>query len=257
MTIANNPASGARQLTRGFGVVAKAVMRDKAISPPARALYALLATYADDYGECFPSNKTLAEDMGTADSTVRRLQDELEERGVIRREPHYDEGGRRSSNRIHLIDVQIGERLPTGGRGVPPTGRQGVPPTGGRVTTPEGTTPEGTTPPPSGVVAPTAETEPAAPAAPPRRRKNPTTAAPDLFPLTDAMLDWGRERGAPSRQWLERETERFLNWARARDERYSNWTAAWRNWVLKDLPEVGVGPALLDESGYAPDDKRR
>lgn len=243
-------------MTRGFGIVAKAVMRDKAISPPARALYALLATYADDNGECFPSNRQLAEDMGTADSTVRRLQDELEERGVILRTPKYDEGGRRTSNRIHLIDVQIGGGSPTGGRGVPPTGGREVPPTSRRVTTPLRTTPEGTTDHPSGGPPPTSERA--------SKRRGASSAAPPSLPLTPGMLRWAADNGATDEAWLQAQTEEFLTWARSVDKRFVDWEQAWRNSLLRAIGRGGgtvrrlpTPVAVVDADGYAIDDWRR
>jgi hypothetical protein len=93
-----------RRFKRGFGVVAKAVMRDRTIGVPARTLYALLATYADDDGLCLPSNETLAHDLGTSARTVQRLLSELAAHGILEREERFVEG-RQTTSQTYLTDL--------------------------------------------------------------------------------------------------------------------------------------------------------
>jgi hypothetical protein len=71
-------------------------------------------------------------------------------------------------------------------------------------------------------------------AARPRRtaaRRQPVTPIPDDFGMTAAMRAWARER-VPAIN-LARETEKFMNHAKANDRRLVDWPAAWRNWMLK------------------------
>lgn len=56
------------------------------------------------------------------------------------------------------------------------------------------------------------------------------TPAPDLFPITEAMSDWGRDH-APLVADPKGETQRFLDYHRAKGSRFIDWTAAWRNWM--------------------------
>jgi hypothetical protein len=71
--------------------------------------------------------------------------------------------------------------------------------------------------------------KPRRPAAPPR----PATPIADDFTVTAAMRTWARERVSAIN--LGRETERFINHAKANDRRQVDWPAAWRNWMLKAL----------------------
>lgn len=80
------------RLRRGFGIVATKVMRDPRLSTSAKALYAVLCTYADDEGVCYPSNETLARDLGVTTRTVQTLLAELNAAGVTVREERYAEG---------------------------------------------------------------------------------------------------------------------------------------------------------------------
>jgi hypothetical protein len=70
----------------------------------------------------------------------------------------------------------------------------------------------------------------------PRRtapRPRPATPITDDFTVTAAMRTWAREH-VPAIN-LARETEKFINHAKANDRRQVDWPAAWRNWMLKAL----------------------
>lgn len=69
--------------SQGFVQIPTLVVRDATLSPSARLLYAVLLSYAWGEGRCFPSQETLAADLGTTDRTVRRAQDELLVKGLI------------------------------------------------------------------------------------------------------------------------------------------------------------------------------
>lgn len=56
------------------------------------------------------------------------------------------------------------------------------------------------------------------------------TAAPDLFPITEQMADWGRQH-CPLVLNPEAETRQFLDHHRAKGAAFKDWSAAWRTWM--------------------------
>jgi hypothetical protein len=104
-------------------------MQNPDLSVNAKALYALLATYADREGECFPSNTTLATCLGVTDRSIRTWVGELVAGGVVFREAQYADG-RQINSRTFLIDVVASTReeglFPLGEEaGVTPGGERG------------------------------------------------------------------------------------------------------------------------------------
>lgn len=67
-----------------------------------------------------------------------------------------------------------------------------------------------------------------------RSRRKPQTAAPDFFPITDAMRDWATAKH-PGVD-LEAETERFLSHHRAKDTRFADWRQGWQTWISRSKP---------------------
>lgn len=64
-----------------------------------------LMRYANHYTkEAFPSHKTLAEDLNTSVSTIRRNLETLEAKGVLRIEARYNEKNARTSNLYTIVD---------------------------------------------------------------------------------------------------------------------------------------------------------
>lgn len=59
------------------------VVRDPEISPAAKALYAIMISYADKDGVCWPSIETLANHLGYSGRGIRKLIQELCEKGAI------------------------------------------------------------------------------------------------------------------------------------------------------------------------------
>lgn len=89
-----------------WGRIAAAVMRDPAIVPQAKAVYALLATYADNADrDCFPRQETMALQLGVSVDTIQRHLKVLEQAGVIEVEARYRPDGGRSSNDYVLVDA--------------------------------------------------------------------------------------------------------------------------------------------------------
>lgn len=76
------------------------------VSSAALRAYAVLGRYADyETGEAWPSQTTLANQLGVTTRSVRRLLAELEELGALRITPRYDEGGGQRSNVYTIIRV--------------------------------------------------------------------------------------------------------------------------------------------------------
>lgn len=65
-----------------------------------------------------------------------------------------------------------------------------------------------------------------------RKRAAPASAAPDIFPITDAMAEWGRQHASHVAN-PQAETQRFLDHHRAKGTTFKDWTAAWRKWMGK------------------------
>lgn len=86
------------------------VMRDPELPLQAKAVYALLATYADDDGRdsCYPRQETMAEQLGVSVDTIQRHLAVLVEAGVVEVEPRFRPDGGRSTNDYQLHDA-LGE----------------------------------------------------------------------------------------------------------------------------------------------------
>lgn len=100
------------RLRRGFGVVSKNVLRDPTIPMAAKALYALMCTYADDDGVCTPGNATLAADLDVTERYVQQTFGVLVAAGVVDRESRFN-GGRQTSSITLMLDAN------SSGRGEP------------------------------------------------------------------------------------------------------------------------------------------
>ena len=61
-------------------------------------------------------------------------------------------------------------------------------------------------------------------------RQAATTSTPDVFPISEAMERWAREKH-PSVTDLEGQTERFLDHHRGKGSRQADWVATWRTWI--------------------------
>jgi hypothetical protein len=105
-----------RRLGGAYGLVYASIVRDPHITPQAKALYALLASYADrDERDCYPSVTTLSKQMGASRATIQRWMAELRASGVLRVEARYRSDGGQGANTYWLDD-----RWPRPGRDAPP-----------------------------------------------------------------------------------------------------------------------------------------
>jgi len=74
---------------------------------PHRAVtvYCYLCDRSNKKGECFPSAKTMAQDLSLSRRTVFRALHELLEKGLIEKQPRLRNNGGSSSNLYRLTDV--------------------------------------------------------------------------------------------------------------------------------------------------------
>jgi len=73
-----------KKLSR-FGIVAYEVISDPNLSIQAKALYSMLACYANKERTCWPSISTLSDDLNISQSSTNRLIKELKTCNYIRR----------------------------------------------------------------------------------------------------------------------------------------------------------------------------
>lgn len=86
-----------------------AVLRDPALPMSAKAIYAVLCTYASTDGKrvCFPSVGLLAESAGCSERTVQRALDELVQAGYVQRQERY-----KDNSQITSLYSIVGNRRP-------------------------------------------------------------------------------------------------------------------------------------------------
>ena len=80
MTQKRKPKDGLQDKRQLFAMVETAVLRNPAITPQVKVLYALLITYGPD--KIFPGHERLAADLGVADRSIRRWLLELKDWGL-------------------------------------------------------------------------------------------------------------------------------------------------------------------------------
>ena len=73
-----------------FAVIPAVVMRDTALPMSARMLYGLLTWKSNGEARCWPTNRTLAEELGLSQGRVSALLALLEEYGHIEMEVIHD-----------------------------------------------------------------------------------------------------------------------------------------------------------------------
>ncbi len=68
-----------------FGIVSREVILSPNLSIKAKALYSVLACYANKQRSCFPSISTLADDLNVSQRTTKRLIKELKDQDYVKR----------------------------------------------------------------------------------------------------------------------------------------------------------------------------
>jgi len=86
-------------VTKGYGHIAEAVMRQRDISPVAKTLYSYLISITGRKDSCFPSNKTIMKDLSIKSRiTLSKYKDELVDFGLLKIEERKNKSGRVTSN---------------------------------------------------------------------------------------------------------------------------------------------------------------
>lgn len=67
-----------------------------------------------------------------------------------------------------------------------------------------------------------------------RRRRQAGTPVPEAFEVTADMAQWAIDRGL-SRERIEPETMKFLNYHKGKGSLQADWTATWRTWVMNAI----------------------
>ena len=95
-----------------FQAMAWAV-KQKVGNATGKAILLMLANYADERGECFPSQEKLAEECECSIATVARWVKHFEDSGVLSRQKQYGEGGYRRADRLKLLTDLPVTKLPS------------------------------------------------------------------------------------------------------------------------------------------------
>ena len=77
---------------KGYGFVAKKVMRDKTLNILSKAVYAYICSYAGKGKDAFPSQNLICGDLGIGKSTLLKYIKELKDRGYITVIQHKEKG---------------------------------------------------------------------------------------------------------------------------------------------------------------------
>lgn len=87
----------------GFGMVASIVMRDKAISTAAKALYSYLMTFSNKTGEAWPTTGRILKEMNMSKPSFYKYRDELRDHGFI----DWTTFGRKAGGRRTVYTIKM------------------------------------------------------------------------------------------------------------------------------------------------------
>ena len=90
-------------LSNGYGLIPRAIMRDKSISIGAKGLYAYLASFAGSKLVCYPTRDTIMDELRIAKNTFNKYTNELQNNGYIKIERNRSTNGKLTNNIYHLI----------------------------------------------------------------------------------------------------------------------------------------------------------
>ena len=91
-------------LREGYGIVAKLVMRDKTISPEAKAIYAYICSFAGSGSTAFPGADLMMSELKMGDKRFYKFRKELVDKGYITIIKQRN-GNRREKN-IYMINIE-------------------------------------------------------------------------------------------------------------------------------------------------------
>ena len=92
------PISKKLRYNAPFTIIDKAVIQSESLSVYDKALYAILCSYASSDGSCYPSYSTLARKAGCSRRKVIAVISNLEELGLLEKQPQVNSVGDSTSN---------------------------------------------------------------------------------------------------------------------------------------------------------------
>lgn len=242
-------------------------LKQRTGSPTLKAVLLAVANYVDEDGVCWPSQERLAYDTEITDRSVRDALKKLEEKGFLKRTPRFDEGYKRRTDLIQLIQTSHRKILPvdeppepdaktTGSsRQKPPEGRSGKPSVEPSVepsvlaiarTARECTFPNCSCASPDDCGM-TTKAVVAKPKVKPKKAPATKTTIPDDFTLSTDLLYFCQNEGYDDGQ-AQRHFEHFVDDAHQHARRYSHWNLAFKNWI-RNVPRFDrSGRSALGES---------
>lgn len=114
-----------------WGVMPGEVLHDKELTAAGKLLYLLLSSMAHSSGYCWPSNETLAAELGLSKRRVRELLAALQERGYIRVEVRRAEDTNEVERRYIYCGLFPGREAPApSGENLPDPPAEDRPPSG-------------------------------------------------------------------------------------------------------------------------------
>ena len=90
-------------MTSKFGVVPTLAILDKSISHAELRVFALLCSYADKNGQCYPSQSTMAESLNISRQKLNPHIKSLETKGWVKITGRVRDDGSRRSNLYHIV----------------------------------------------------------------------------------------------------------------------------------------------------------
>jgi hypothetical protein len=205
-------------------------------SSSAKAVLLVIAEAARE-GACTLSHATIAERAEVDRRTVVRQMQQLEMRGLIRRERRADVHGHRTSDRILLrLEVTQDDSMspcPSDSIALGPTGLSDKSPPA-QVTLSARLSDRVAQEPVCEPVCEPVFSLKSSPATPKAQRKKAATALPTGAPDERDML-WAQGKAGAEILDLAAEAERFRDYHLSKDSRFSDWSAAWRMWITKAM----------------------
>ena len=92
-------------LERGYGIIAKKVMRDRNLNVVSKAIYAYICSYAGKGKDAFPSQKLISNDLGINIGTLAKYTQELKDSGYITVKGHKEKG--KFSKNLYTINIEL------------------------------------------------------------------------------------------------------------------------------------------------------
>lgn len=192
----------------------KIIEQNKAWKTPIRFVLLIMANRADEEGVLYPSVRWIKDRTALGESTIREATHELQQLGLLIKEPRLREQGGQTSNEYRLAMSQFVLRLAPPG---PLDGGGAVQRGGGAVQHLEG---GGPAPGPH-------ETKDK------KKEKRKDIPMPDGFGISPAVMDWARRKGFE--QFVGQHLEYLVDWAKQNPGDWcADWDARLRNSVRAD-----------------------